>query len=561
MTAAPFIALDRLLAEGRAPDHPVALRAGTVLTFADFAAAAAAWRTCFAAAARTDAALYFEDSFDFAAALFGAWHAGTRVWLPADTLPATRARLDACVGAWAGDVPAALAPRTAAAADWNTLDPDWDGLAVYTSGSSGEPVAIGKRLRQVFDEAATLEQAFPALGPAAVVEATVSHQHIYGLLFRVLWPLAAGRPFATARLAFPEDIVAALGRRPAVLVASPAHLKRLPPNLPWDAARTQLRGLFSSGGPLPAEALPDCRRLLGRAPTEVYGSSETGGIAWRRREDTDEAPWQPLPGVAIRIDADQLWVRSPHLADTDWQPSADRARAEGAGFVLLGRSDRIAKIEEKRISLDAIEHALATDDRVEAARLVVLPGARSQIGAVVVPSAAGWACLDAHGRRAFNTALRDALAGHVEASARPRRWRATWALPVNSQGKTTEAALLALFDPRRPFARLLTRDACQARLRLVADATLPWFDGHFPQAPILPGVTQVDWAIGFGRELFALPARFEGLEALKFQQVIVPGADLLLELEFVPERGQLAFRLGSAAGAHASGRIVFSGSP
>ena len=72
---------------------------------------------------------------------------------------------------------------------------------------------------------------------------------------------------------------------PAVLVASPAHLKRLPPALPWGLAAARLSGLFSSGGPLPDAALADCRSLLLQAPIEVYGSTETGGIAWRRRDE------------------------------------------------------------------------------------------------------------------------------------------------------------------------------------------------------------------------------------------------------------------------------------
>ncbi|HUD41414.1 MAG TPA: AMP-binding protein [Dokdonella sp.] len=560
-----FVAPDRLLATGRPAGHAVAARDGAPLSFEAFAAAAAAWRQAFVQARAGSVGLYLEDGFEFAAALFGAWHAGTRVWLPADALPATLARLGTQVERFAGDVPAALDPLrpapAAAAPDWQPLDPAWTGLTVYTSGSSGEPAAIGKRLGQLFDEVGALERAWPDLPAQVCVHATVSHQHIYGLLFRVLWPLAAGRPFATARLAFPEDIAAALAQGPSLLIASPAHLKRLPPALPWAAARAGLHGVFSSGGPLPDQALPDCRALLGHAPVEVYGSSETGGVAWRRRDADGDAAWRPLPDVEIRIEDGTLWVRSPHLAERGWQPSADRAEAAAGGFVLLGRRDRVAKIEEKRISLDAIERVLATDEAVEAVRVVVLPGSRVQLGGVVVPSERGWARLDADGRRAFGERLRGLLAAHVDASVRPRRWRYPWALPLDSQGKTTEAALRALFDPRRPHARLLERDATTARLRLAIDAELPWFDGHFPGTPIVPGVTQVDWAIGFARELFALPPAFRGLEALKFQQVIVPGGEVELDLAYSAERGQLTFRLSSAAGPHAGGRIVFGEAP
>ena len=561
---AEWIALDRLLLEAR-PQRGVGLCDGEVVDHAGFRQRVLAWRGAFAAAEGRDWALYFDDAVAFAAALFGAWHAGKRVFLAADNLPATLQALQSQVSGFAGDVSADYRPlmaRDAALDDeLQALDERACELCVFTSGSTGQPSAIGKRLDQLAREVEALQAAFGAQLEGVQVHGTVSHQHIYGLLFRVLWPLAAGRPFATARLAFPEDIAGALARGPSLLVASPAHLKRLPQALPWAAARAGLHGVFSSGGPLPDEALPDCRALLGHAPIEVYGSSETGGVAWRRRDGDGDAAWRPLPDVEIRIEDDILWVRSPHLAERGWQPSADRAAAAGGGFMLRGRRDRIAKIEEKRVSLDAIERVLAADAAVAAVRVVVLPGTRAQLGGVVVPSEAGWARLDADGRRAFGERLRGLLAAHVDASVRPRRWRYTWALPLNSQGKTTEAALLALFDPRRPHARLLGHDASSARLRLAIDAELPWFDGHFPGAPIVPGVTQVDWAIGFARELFALPPVFRGLEALKFQQVIVPGGEVELELAFSAERGQLTFRLSSAAGPHAGGRIVFGEAP
>lgn len=565
---AEFIDLAQLLLIGRAAEQPVALAADGVLGFAAFAAEVARWRSAFAAQAGQRFALFFDDSARFAAALFGAWHAGKCAYLPADVLPATLARLRGEVDGFAGEVPGEPTVTPAANADaalWAPLDPAAVALVVYTSGSTGEPGAIPKRLGQLDAEVAALERCFgPRLADATVL-ASVSHQHIYGLLFRVLWPLAAGRRFAAGRLAFPEDIAAVLAASgPCALVASPAHLKRLPAQLPWAAGRASLRALFSSGGPLPDEALPDCRALLGRAPIEVYGSSETGGVAWRQRSDDAALAWRPLPGVAVRVAEGVLEVRSPHLPDAGWQPTADRAEARGEGFVLLGRADRIVKIEEKRVSLDALEQALRATGLVDEARVLALPGARTLLAVAAVPSEAGWALHDGDGRRALSQRLRTALASVAEAAVLPRRWRYLWALPANSQGKTTVAALLALFDPRRPIARLRAHGPAAATLELEVAPASPYFDGHFAVAPILPGVAQLDWAIRLGRELFALPPHFLRMEAVKFQQVIVPGTVVTLELTLKsPSAAErvLGFKLGSAAGAHASGRIVFGDAP
>ena len=83
------------------------------------------------------------------------------------------------------------------------------------------------------------------------------------------------------------------------------------------------------------------------------------------------------------------------------------------------------------------------------------------------------------------------------------------------------------------------------------------FDGHFPQAAILPGVAQLDWAVQLAREAFPIPSRFLRMEALKFQRVARPGDTIHLELEWQAERCTLQFRYTSVHGPHASGRVVF----
>lgn len=536
---------------------PVGWRDAHAVSQAEWRAAVAAWHAAFVALPGPDIALHFDDALDAAAALFAAWHAGKTVWWSGDALPATAARLAhmPCAGDWPtrGDALRQATP-VATEPEWRALDPRADALVVFTSGSTGEPAALRKRLAQLFDEVHALEAAFGARLGAAEVHGTVSHQHIYGLLFRLLWPLAAGRAIAARRVAYLEDL--ATRSQPLVLVASPAHLKRLG-SLP--AAPPALRAVFSSGGPLPADALLPCSRHLGQTPIEVYGSSETGGVAWRQRApgSDDAAPWQALPGVDWQIDGEQLRLRSPQADADHWMTAADRARAEGDGFVLLGRSDRIVKIEEKRVSLAAIEQALLAHAEVAAVALALLPGRRQELGVVLQPR--DWAGIDAIGRTAWLAPLRESLAPLLEPTVRPRRWRLVSELPVNAQGKTSQAALQALFDPLRPPMRVLARTATQAQLLLEVEASLPAFDGHFPEHPVLPGVVQLDWAQRFGRELFAqLPPRVTGLEQLKFQQVITPGQRVLLQLELLDDGMALRFTISSARGAHASGRFRFA---
>ena len=601
----PLTALPRTTA---ATTTAVAQRGGQALSEGHFAAQVAAWRDLLAVQPGARWALFVEDTFDFAAMLFGAWHAGKIVIVPGDMQDDTVARLRGVAHGFLGDLPGALArPAPAREARFAPLDREATQLVVYTSGTNGEPLAIPKKLAQLDAEVHALETRFGALcdtglapvnlapetvaagesmagfGAADAVEpplvwATVTHQHIYGLLFRVLWPLAAGRPFVAERLVFNEEIAQRIAGA-AVLVASPAHLRRLPEALDWSAARAGLRGVFSSGGPLPPEAAENALALLGVAPVEVYGSSETGGVAWRQQARHGDT-WQPLPGIEFQIDAGELCVRSPHLPDLAWWRTADRATPAGDGmdgFELQGRADRIVKIEEKRVSLTALEHRLASSDDVAEARVLMLADERPVVdsgGSVIAHAArpavvaalteAGREKLRHLGKPALVAELRALLFAAVDRVALPRRWRFVDTLPVNAQGKTTEALLGALFLPgvptraHRPTPKWRIAEPAHAQASIALSPDLLVFDGHFPGSPILPGVAQVDWAITFARERFALPPRFVRMDALKFSQPATPGMHLDLELHWNVATTTLQFEYRSTAGRHSSGRIVFA---
>ncbi len=176
------------------------------------------------------------------------------------------------------------------------------------------------------------------------------------------------------------------------------------------------------------------------------------------RTAAENQAWTALPGVEWRLDAidaidpqdsedEVLAVRSEHLPSKDWFCTADRARAASDGrFFLGGRIDRIVKIEGKRISLSAIEKLLMASPLVQLARAIAVDGRRQRVAAFVVPSERGGAELGALGRRGFTRLLRRLLDESIDPVAMPRLWRFLEALPVNAQGKTSHADLLALLE-------------------------------------------------------------------------------------------------------------------
>ncbi|WP_166358458.1 acyl-CoA synthetase family protein [Pseudomonas akapageensis] len=504
-------------------------------------------------------AVHLEDAGELAIALFGAWRAGISVLLPADLQTQTRQRWSADVDLWLSDQPGdcslatlALAPLPAAA-----LDLDQCRLSLCTSGSSGEPKRIEKCLRQLANEVMALEQLWGADLGAACMIGSVSAQHIYGLLFRVLWPLCAGRGFVRQQLPFPEDLQqASREHKEFAWVASPALLKRMGDNLDWPAL-SQVRRVFSSGGALPPEAADSLQTRLLQRPTEILGSSETGGIAWRQ----DDVLWQPFADVHLSQNNEgALRIESPYLPAGHIEQTADAAEFAADGrFRLLGRLDRIVKLEEKRISLPLLEQALAEHAWVEEARLGVVQESRASLGALLVLSEQGLQVLRSQGRRALTETLRQHLSAHCEALALPRRWRLLRQLPFNAQGKLPQADIEAVLLAGRPQSPEVLGQADvdgEVRLQLAVPPDLAYFSGHFPQAPVLPGVVQVDWALDLARQRLGLPGRFAGMEVLKFQQLIRPGDVVELGLRWDAGRGKLYFAYRLEGVACSSGRIL-----
>jgi acyl-coenzyme A synthetase/AMP-(fatty) acid ligase len=125
----------------------------------------------------------------------------------------------------------------------------------------------------------------------------------------------------------------------------------------------------------------------------------------------------------------------------------DRVSLRNDGTLeLLGRADRVAKIEDKRVSLSEIERRLLEHAYVRDAVAIALEDERRQyVGVVVELTDVGRAALLERGKRAVSTTLRGALRGRIDAVALPRAYRYPTTLPVDTQGKRQLAALGELF--------------------------------------------------------------------------------------------------------------------
>jgi 3-hydroxymyristoyl/3-hydroxydecanoyl-(acyl carrier protein) dehydratase len=530
--------------------------------------------------------LFTDDSYAMAVGLLALGSNRSLAVLPPNRQPETlRLLADGAVGALVDGEVARVAglpalppldPGPAGTCARAMLDRDAPLAEFRTSGTTGEGQPVGKALRHLEDEIAVLEERLGSLLPAdARIFATASHQHIYGLLFRVLWPLATGRAFHAETLLHTQELLPRLlACESAALVTTPVHLKRLVASADLRALRGICRAVFSSGGPLDPATAAAVAKALGAAPIEILGSTETGGIAIRRR-DIDGEIWHPLPEVEIgRRDADaRLLVTSPFVSVGD-DVGDGRARAllgdrielaPDAGFRLLDRADRVVKVGEKRLSLPEMERALGEDSGVEEVALLVLEHAgERRVHAVVAPSPVGQQLLAREGRRALRAALTQHLAERFDPVLLPRAWRFVDALPRDAQDKVPQAALRALFADRatgRPTAPKLIAQEClpDGLVRhLEVPDDLAQLEGHFEGFPLVAGVVQLGWVLAAAAEWLGNPPQLVGLEALKFPEPLRPGRSVTLELRRSADGRVLRFRIHGGRSEHASGRAILA---
>lgn len=503
-------------------------------------------------------ALYFDDAQRFGVALLGAWLAGKTVYLPPERTAVAIDWVAQYAGVWFSDVAGCPEPCLA----WQDLDfscnnmdctheisPDAR-LFLQTSGSSGAAKMVVKTCAQMWAEAQALRCRLPASWRGLTAYASVSPQHLYGLTFHVFTAWAMGWAQGVRALT-PETLLAATTQS-GVWISSPALLRALGAGS-HHVNLAHVRGIISAGGVLSEETVNLVQQYTGVLPLDIYGSSETGVVASRQ----GEMAWQCLPSVVVHCDDDGLHVQS------DWtegvQTLSERAEIDSAGCLhLYGRSDRIIKLADKRVSLPQIEQQLQQHTWVADAHCLPHP----QTGRVAVWVAlndAGIVAWRNSGRAAVIADLTQHLRQFHAAFALPRHWRFTTALPRNAQSKIRLAdAQAACTTPIvAPEWACTIINEHEARYTAVVPLDLRCFAGHFAEFPLVPGVVQLQWVCDLMRQHTWGQGILLGAENVKYQNFIRPNDVIELHLRWDATKNKLYFALTQENGTPcASGRFV-----
>jgi long-chain acyl-CoA synthetase len=288
--------------------------------------------------------------------------------------------------AWSADETFVFVPRhTSAGAEWveqalsTLLPPLQTGhFALLTSGSTGQPkLVVGEKRR-----AENLARALHTAQESEAVQQTVVTlplTYCYAFVNQWLWARVTGRELVlTPGFSHPDELKRALtAASEAMLCMVGAQVPLLEQNLAGSAF-PGVRRLHFAGGRFPQDKLESLRAFFPNAQVfNNYGCTEAmPRLTLRRAEAASVAAniGSPLPGVELRIgEGDALLFRSPYgsvgyvdgdgfhaVTDEDWTPTGDLAKAaEGDTWELLGRANEVFKRYGEKVSLPALQSALA----------------------------------------------------------------------------------------------------------------------------------------------------------------------------------------------------------
>jgi acyl-coenzyme A synthetase/AMP-(fatty) acid ligase len=320
------------------------------------------------------------------------------------------------------------------------INPHAELLRLFTGGSTGAPKSWSKTANNLFSEAFYLSEKHHITDNDLIV-ATVSPYHIYGLLYSVLAPLLSLATVMAGTPSFPGEISEAVQKHCAtIFVSVPVHYRVLKGR---PISNNSLRLAFSSAGMLAQTDNEEFCRQNDIPVIEVYGSTETGGIAARVRHHGEQA-FFPFDTVEWNIRHETLYVRSDYIApDTEKDENGffvanDRVELtdDDKGFFLKGRTDTVTKVGGKRVDLEEVRDTIKKQPGVAECLVISMddPGGREKIIAALV-----------QGKRVNLKELRKNIAGQLEPYAQPRLIKKAAAFPLTANGKYDLAAIRQLF--------------------------------------------------------------------------------------------------------------------
>ena len=432
-------------------------------------------------------------------------------------------------------------------------------VSFYTSGTTGAPKKIIKTFNTLVAEVGNIYfYQKKAVENNAAVLATVMPFHLYGMLWRFLFPLCTGLVQDLDTITSPEKIQEKQEKHDYVVLATtPSFMDKVAEYKKQYVFKNNCMAIYSSGSFLSEKTSKAMLEIFGVSPFEVFGSSETGGVAYRQQKDGKE--WNVFPTVSVEADEEtRLVVNSDFTMINPYVMRDSVTMTSPKTFILKGRLDRMIKIAEMRVSLPEMEEHMEAYKFVNRAYVLPLEGNnRTILGGVITLTDQGKDFFKKNGKKKLVAGLKAFLKSWFEQALIPKKFRIINEMPVNSQGKIVSDDIASLFRSAytEPLMEniVIKKDSFSALLTFMEDAA--YFSGHFPGYPILPGVVQLYFVLYSIQHYLRRPFGAYTVKKLKFNKLILPMKTIAFALH-KKDDNEYDFSFGSDEVKYSSGTIA-----
>ncbi len=410
------------------------------------------------------------------------------------------------------------------AAKIEKLDFDKVLINLFTSGSSGKPKHIIKSLKNLIIESLDTFKGYANSlhEKKLLVSTSTSPHHMFGLVFYIVIPLCHLKNLIidTKEVLYPDSA----DLKDNIFVSTPSFLEKFekynvelnkPPYLIYTAGDKLKEHVFKY---FTNKNIQVC---------EIYGSTETGTIAYKNFYE-DNLRCFDLVNITTNEES-QIVIESPYFRPENITLGDIIQLKTKNEFILGKRSDRILKIQEKRISAQEIEELINKTDFVKDSYCFKYD---EKLACAAVLSPKGLESLLKNKIETIKT-LKKQIKKYSEII--PQRWKFLYEIPKTQTGKIDSLKIKSIFDKNisLPVIKQITEKENEASIKMVFPKSCNFFEGHFNKFPILPGVIQLYFANMLTQDIFKIKIKESPIKKMKFSHLIRPDAeiDLIIKIE------------------------------
>ena len=455
--------------------------------------------------------LFGDSNFDFMINFFGAVFAEKNIFLLTDKARLKQLDIDYIL-------PENFEEFDVENYKFPTVNPKEISVILFTSGSTSSPKKFKKSLYNIIAESNDIyEQFYKDYPQGTTVAATTNPAHMFSLTFYFILPFTFRFIIDTDRVNFPEELDL---RENYILISTPAFLDRI---IDYKM-KNYPEIIFTAGSKLKKKTFEIFEK--NSKVVDIYGSTETSTIAYRT--DSSEEKLTLVNHVKLDTSADIITVSSEYFLE-DFLTIADAYEMVGENqFVLKNRTDRIVKIMEKRVLLSEIESILNKHEFVKENYCLKYG---DNLASAVVLTQKGMEFFIKNGKLKIVQEIKNF--GKNFSEILPKKWKFIPEIPTTQTGKIDKEKIEKLFDLNLSFPLITSKkiDKNSLELKMIFYKNSNFFNGHFENFPIVPGVVQLFFADFFTENFLGIKLPLTEAKKVKFSNIISPDKEVTLMIK------------------------------